>query len=185
MGKIHELVTRPERLRKGQDVALREALLPFEDEVPGQVLRELLTVIDRRSATRNKWVFVMLSPEQNMLVVNYLADNSRQPQLAMKVWARCFHHLRADTGEIMVTREEMAELVGTKPDEISRVMSELAAFGAITKVRHRRAGLRGPGMVSYFMNPRVATHLGGAERDKAQEQAPPLLALIEGGRLPG
>lgn len=180
MGKIHELVTRPERLRKGQDEALRQALLPFEDEIPGTVFRELLTLIDRRSATRNKWTFVMLSPEQNGIVVNYLAKHSDRPILAMQVWALCFQYLRMDTGEIMLTRDEMAEKVGVHADHLSRVMTELVSFGAITRRRERVGGLRGPGLVRYFMNPRVATHLGGAERDKAQADAP-LLRLIDGG----
>jgi hypothetical protein len=180
MAKIHQLETRPERLRRGQDDQLREALLPFEDEIPGPVLREILTLIDRRSASRNKWTFVMLSPEQNMLVINYLADNSQRPMLAVKAWALCFHHLRIDTGEIMLTREEIAEKLGTSAEHVSRVMSEMVNFGAIIRRRQKVGGLRGPGLVQYFMNPRVATHLGGAERDKAQDEAPPLLRLIEG-----
>ena len=42
--------------------------------------------------------------------------------------------------------------------------------------------MKGPGMVHYFMNPNVATHLSGSERDAAQEEAPPLLVLMEGGK---
>lgn len=178
MGKIVELRTRPDRLRRDQETALREALLPFEDDMPGGVMRELFTLIDRRSASRNKWTFVMLSPEQNMLVVQYLTANSERPLLAVNVWALCFQHLRIDTGEVMLAREELAEKLGTSADQISRVMSELVAFGAITRRRQKVGGLRGPGLVQYFMNPRVATHLGGAERDKAQQDAP-LLRLIE------
>jgi hypothetical protein len=37
-------------------------------------------------------------------------------------------------------------------------------------------------MVHYFMNPRVATHLSGKERDEAQATALPLLTLMEGGK---
>jgi CRP-like cAMP-binding protein len=180
MAHIVNLQTRPDRLRKGQDEALRQVLLPFEDEIPGGVLREILTLIDRRSASRNKWTFVMLSPEQNLKVVDYLAANSTRPILAMKAWALCFHHLRTDTGEIMLHREELAQKLGTTSEHVSTIMSELVKFGAIIRRRQRVAGLRGPGLVQYFMNPRVATHLGGAERDKAQEDAPPLLRLIEG-----
>lgn len=178
MAQILNLQTRPDRLRKGQDEALREALLPFEDEIPGSILRELLTVVDRRSAARNKWTFVMLSPEQNLKVVEHLAANSGRPILAMKAWALCFHHLRTDTGEVMLTRDELGAKLGTSANHVSDVMSELVEFGAIIRRRQRVAGLRGPGLVQYFMNPRVATHLGGAGRDKAQDDAP-LLRLIE------
>jgi hypothetical protein len=179
MGKIVELRTRPDRLRRDQEATLREALLPFEDEMPGGVMRELLTLIDRRSASRNKWTFVMLSPEQNMLVVQYLTANSERPLLAVNAWAVCFNHLRIDTGEIMLSRLELAEKLRAHPDEVSRVMGELVKFGAIIRRREKVAGMRGPGLVQYFMNPRVATHLGGAERDRAQDEAPPLLRLIE------
>lgn len=174
MAQILNLRTRPERLRKGQDEALREALLPFEDQIPGGILRELLTLVDRRSSARNKWTFVMLSPEQNLRVVDYLAANSNRPILAMKAWALCFHHLRTDTGEIMLTREELGQKLSTTADHVSRVMTELVQFGAIIRRRQPVAGLRGPGLVQYFMNPRVATHLGGGERDKAQDDAPQL-----------
>ena len=34
--------------------------------------------------------------------------------------------------------------------------------------------MRGPGMVRYFMNPNVATHLAGKARDEAQAAAPKL-----------
>lgn len=178
MAQIINLQTRPDRLRKGQDELLRQAILPLEQEIPAGVLREILTIIDRRSAVRNKWTFVMLSPEQNMKVVHYLAENSRQPVLAMKLWALCFNYLRTDTGEIMLHRDQIADELGTTSDEISRVMSELVEFGAIIRQRQRVKGMRGPGVVQYFMNPRVATHLGGVERERAQEDAP-LLRLIE------
>lgn len=180
MGKIVELRTRPDRLRRDQEALLRQAVLDFEDDMPGGVVRELLTVIDRRSAARNKWTFVMLSPEQNLLVVQHLRKNSKFPMMALELWAHCFQHLRTDTGEIMLSREELAEKLGTDADNVSRVMSELVKFGAINRRREKVANLRGPGLVQYYMNPRVATHLGGAERDKAQDEAPPLLRLIEG-----
>ena len=180
MGKILNLQTRPERLRRDHEDNLREALLPFQDELPTHLRRAIFTLIDRAAASRNKWTFVMLSPEQNMLVVNHLLDNSRFPQLAVRLWALCFQHLRTDTGEIMLHRGQIAEIIGTSPQNVSRIMTELADFGAITRRRVRSAGMKGCGPVEYYMNPRVATHLGGLERDKAQDEAPPLLRLIEG-----
>jgi len=177
MGKLVELVTRPDRLRKGQEEELRQALLPFEDQISGQVFREIMKVIDRRAASRGKWTFVMLSPEQNGQVVEYLVANSTQPLVAVRVWAICFQYLRIDTGEIMLTRDELAEKVGIDSANLSRIMSELEAFGAISRRRQKIGGMKGRGMVRYFMNPRVATHLAGAERDKAQDDAP-LLRLV-------
>lgn len=176
-GKIVELRTRPERLREDQAEQLREALLPFE-QLWGAPVSELLGLVDRQTASRNRWTFVMLSPSQNAIVVNYLAKHSKRPIIAMQLWALFFEHLRTDTGEIMLRREEIAEKMGLDADNVSHIMTELVEFGAIIRRREKVGGLKGPGFVRYFMNPRVATHLSGKERDKAQDEAP-LLRLIE------
>jgi len=93
-----------------------------------------------------------------------------------------FTALRRDTGEIMPTRDELAERVGTRPDHVSRVMHELASIGAIIVHRERVAGMRGPGRAVYLMNPNVATNLTGAARDRAQDEAPEPV-VIEGGKV--
>jgi predicted transcriptional regulator len=147
-----------------------------------EAVRSLIGHLDRQTACRNKWTFVMLSPEQNAIVVDYLADHSERPMVALKLWALCFKHLRTDTGEIMLNREEIAEKLGQEPKRISELMTELVEFGAIIRKRMKIGGMKGPGMVHYFMNPRVATHMSGKERDEAQEQAPSLLTLLDGGK---
>lgn len=178
--KVIELRTKPDRLRADQADLLKQVLLPFEAELPDQV-RELIGLVDRQTASRNKWTFVMLSPEQNDAVVNYLIDHSKRPMVAVRLWSLCFRHLRMDTGEILLTREEMGEALGVKADHVTEIMSELAEMGAISRRRERVKGIKGPGMVRHFMNPRVATNLSGAARDKAQAEAPPLLTLMQGG----
>ena len=180
MAQILELATRPDRLRQDQAATLKQALLPFAAELPDHV-RALLTHIDRQTVNRNRWTFVMLSPSQNAAVVNFLASNSTRPIIGLKLWALCFEHLDIDTGEIMLTREEIADKMGCSAAHISEIMGELVEFGAISRRRVRVAGLRGQGVVRYFMNPRVATHLAGSARDKAQAEAP-LLRLIDGGK---
>jgi hypothetical protein len=75
---------------------------------------------------------------------------------------------------ILLTRDELAEQVGTRPEHVSRIMSDLEGIGAISRQRERVGGLRGPGMVRYFMNPNVGTHLVGLVRDEAQAKVPPL-----------
>ena len=180
--KVVELTTKPQRLRQDQAEQLRLALLPFEEEMPDQV-RDLIGHIDRQTASRNKWTFVMLSPSQNASVVRHLRQQSKRPLAAIELWAMCFEYLRTDTGEVMITREEIAEKLGIHSDHVSEIMSELEAVGAIIRRRERVRGLRGPGLVRYFMNPRVATNLAGKARDKAQEEAPPLLVLMQGGKL--
>lgn len=173
MAAIIALTTRPDRLRRDQAEALRQALLPLADQMPDAV-RAIVAHIDRQTASKSRWTFIMLSPEQNDAVVSYLATTSTRPLVAVRLWALCFRHLHRDSGEIMLRREDLAAALGETPDHISAIMSELVAFGAISRTREAVPGLKGRGMVSYFMNPKVATGLTGATRDEAQEEAPAL-----------
>lgn len=178
---IRPFPSRPDRLRRDQGEALRQALLPFIEDgsLPSSlavVAGELVAMVDRKTASSNRWTFVMLSPDQNAAVVRFINTEARQPRLSSLLWAMCFQHLRMDTGEVMLSREEFAVLLKTPGREVSRAMSELVSFGAISR---RREGQR----VRYFMNPRVATHLSGAGRDAAQAAAP-ILKLIDGSAHP-
>jgi hypothetical protein len=86
--------------------------------------------------------------------------------------------LHRDTGQIMLTRDELAERLGSRLDEVSRIMHELASIGAIITRREPVSGVRGPGRAVYFMNPNVATHLPKGVRGRAQAEAPKL-RLVE------
>ncbi len=183
---IHRPSFKPERLRRDQATRLRAALLPFEGEMPEEV-RQLISHIDRRTASRNGWTFVMISPEQHAAVVEWLLANSGRPMQAVLLWSKLFTAMRIDTGEILLTRDQLAELVGDTVQHVSTIMSELEGIDAIIRRRERVAGMRGPGRVRYFMNPVVGTHLAGGERDKAQAEAPPgpLLRVMQGGKADG
>lgn len=175
--RIVELKTRPKRVRIEQAERVCQALLPFEEELP-ELVAELRYRVDRLTQSKGRWTFVMLSPEQNAAVVQWLAKHSSRRIEAVQVWAHCFKHLDNETGEIRQSRGQIAESLGISADDISRIMTELEKVGAISRKRDRTAGRRGPGLVRYFMNPRVATHLDGTVRDAAQAVAP-LLTLIE------
>lgn len=126
--------------------------------------------------TRNAWTFVMLSPAQNAAVVDWLSTHSKRPQAAVRLWAHLFEVMRMDTGEILRTREELAGRVGISPQNLSRIMTEMASINAI---RRERKGQE----VRYFMNSTIATHLPSAEaRAKAREADGPLLTMMQGGR---
>lgn len=185
---IHRLCTPRDRIRQDQNAELTQALLPFLDDPNldprlARLLGDLKGLVDRRTASLNKWTFVMLSPDQNAAVVEFLASHAARPLVCMRLWALCFRHLRTDTGEITLTREEIAEALAVPSTEISRAMSELVSFGAISRRRERVPGLRGAGLARYFMNPNVATHLAGRARDDAQRAAP-LLKVIDGTSHP-
>lgn len=127
--------------------------------------------------TRNAWTFVMISPAQNATVVRWLAENSKRPQAATLLWAHLFEVMRNDTGEILRTREELAERIGVDRDNLSRIMTELASINAVRREKRGRE-------VRYFMNSTIATHLPSSEaRAKAREGDGPLLVVMQGGQV--
>lgn len=124
----------------------------------------------------HKWIFVMINPAQNAAVVRWLGEYSKRPQAAVRLWAELLTALRNDTGEIIVSREELAQRLGIASNHVSRLMTELANINAI---RRHKDGRR----VRYFLNPSIATHIPGPEaRKSARDAAGPLLVLMEGGR---
>jgi hypothetical protein len=170
---LHRLRTKRQRLRKEQAQALRGMILDFEG-LPDHAAKAIIAAIDRETAAENGWTFVMLSPAQNRAVVNWLLEHADRRREALALWALLFEHLDRHTGMILLTRDELATQVGAHPDNITRIMADLESIGAVSRRRERVPGMRGPGMVRYFMNPNVATHLSGKTRDQAQEKAPPL-----------
>ena len=129
-----------------------------------------------RAQIPNDWTFVMLSPSQNSAVVRWLNENSKRPQAATLLWARLFEVIRNDTGEIMQTRDELAQWLGVEPQNLSRIMSELVSINAVRREKRGRE-------VRYFMNSTIATHLPGhAARQAARDADGPLLVVMQGGR---
>lgn len=122
------------------------------------------------------WIFVMLGPKENAAVVRWINQHSKRPHKAQELWATLLEHLRMDTGEIMATRQQLAERVGITPRDLSSTMSELASINAIRREKEGRT-------VRYFLNPGIATHIPNASaRKAAREGAGPLLRIMEGGK---
>jgi len=144
--------------------------------LPGDVLAQVedgaRALVASNPATT--WSFVMLSPAQNAAVVEWLAKHSKRPQAALRLWALLFTRMRSDTGEILLSRAEIAERLGIAPGHVSRLMTDLQSINAI---RRESEGRR----VRYFMSPSVATHIPSpAAREAARRAAGPLLAIMEG-----
>lgn len=159
---LRRFVSGPERLRRDEADRLRQALLPFMAEVEarpqvGRAASALVAYLDRLTASSSHGVFVMIYPEQNAAVVDWIFSHSSRSHVAVRVWMLLFSHLRTDTGEVVLSRDEIAERIGVRPGDVSTVMSELASdeCRALTRRRERVAGMRGPGVVRYFMNPNV------------------------------
>lgn len=122
---------------------------------------------------QNTWTFIMISPTQNDKIVDWLDQNSSQPRKAVRLWLKLFKAININTGQIMLTRQEIAQEMDMLPRNVSTIMSELESVGAIIKEKEGRG-------VIYYMNPLVGTHLPHEVRIKAQESAPKL-KLINGG----
>lgn len=141
---------------------------------------ETLAKIDDAAKAHAKssenWIFVMLGPKENAAVVRWINQHSKRPHKAQELWATLLEYLRMDTGEIMATRQELAERVGETPQNLSRIMTELASINAVRREKEGRN-------VRYFLNPHIATHIPNASKRKAERDgAGPLLTLMEGGR---
>ena len=160
MRNVTRLKTRTDRLREDQAEQVRQALLPFFDDptFDKDALGRVIVTVNRITtpAPGTTEPFVMIRPAQNRAVTLWLIKNSKRPMKAVDVWTLLFDHLFPHTGQIMLTREEIAEKVGIEADNVSRIMNELVKFGAIFAEREKVAGMRGPGLVRYYMNRHVA-----------------------------
>ncbi len=166
---IHRFRSRRDRLEESQADVVRQGLLDLGEahDIPWEALGRVVAALDQVTVSGKKWTFVMLSPQQNAAVVQWLRQNSKRPLAAVAVWAEMFTAMRMDTGEIMLARAELAERVGILPRHLSSIVSEMVSIGAIARRRDGRG-------VRYFMNPTVATHLTGKAREAAQDAAPQL-----------
>lgn len=163
---IHRLRTRPQKRR--EDTAQELIQLVLELGLPQPIETDMLRAIERHvPSSPGDWTFLMISPHQNKAVVRWLDANSARPRKAVLLWSELFPVLDRRTGEILATREQLAELVGCRLTHVSAIMTELERIGAIIRKRDGRT-------VRYFMNPNVATNLAGPARARAQAAAPTL-----------
>lgn len=166
------------RLRTRRDVgeratleAVAQMLQGGTGAAPSPVLGRLAALVERELAATRGWRFVMVEPRLYADVVEHLLRHSVRPQKAVLLFTRLFEHLPPDGNEVMASRGELARVVGCQPRDVSEIMGELEAVGAV----YRRRDGRG---VRYFVNPVLGTHLAGAVRDRAQAEAPSL-RLVE------
>src|SRR3954447_25158175 len=118
--QLYRLRTKADRLRSDTAAQLRQLVLEYPG-LPERARGEIIGTIDRQTASEAGWTFIMLSPEQNAAVVRWLRQHSERPVLALALWGELFTALRRDTGEIVLTREELAERVSARPNHVSGV----------------------------------------------------------------
>jgi DNA-binding transcriptional ArsR family regulator len=166
---VVKLRTHRDRQRADRLQAARAFLsnIAGDDQLLGRVIGQ----IDRELAPGGGWRFVMTEPDLNTFVVDSLALTSKRPIKAMRLWAHLIRAIDRDSNEVKASRQELAKGLGIAPGDVSKIMGELEAIGAVYKRRDGR-------FARYFVNENVATHLTGAIRDRAQAEAP-RLRLVE------
>jgi hypothetical protein len=176
-GSVHSL----QRARYRSRQAKAELLEEWAREVIGPTHAAQLALAfasQTPDPDTEKWMFAMISPTQNFAVLEWLRKHSKRPQVAVSVWGLLLTALRPDTGEILLSRAQIAEKIGVLPRDLSSIMTELASINAVRREKEGRK-------VRYFLNPSIATHIPGPEaRKAAREAAGPLLVLMEGGKAP-
>jgi len=174
-GSVHSLA----RVRYRTRQAKAELLEQWAGEVIGAENAAQLAfafVAQVPNPDQKIWTFAMINAEQNFAVIEWLRLHSKRPQIAVSLWGLLLTGMRRDTGEILLTRTQIAQRLSIAPENASRIMTELTSINALRRERAGRAN-------RYFLNPNIATHIPGPEaRLAAREGAGPLLTLMEGGR---
>ena len=103
-------------------------------------------------------------------VERWLRENSKRPRQAAELWSLLLDDAHPDTGQITLTRDQIAARLDVAPGNVSRIITELERSGAIAR---RRDGRR----VRYFIaSAPVAETAGRPEPEEAQGEpaaAPP------------
>lgn len=164
-----------ERARKRRDEARQIVQQVRRLGLDADTLAKIDAAAKAHAEKAEEWGFTMISTAQQAAVLDWLTANSKRPLKAVKLWGHLLANLDRETGEIVATRQDLAERVGMEPRDLSSTMTELASINAVRREKNGRN-------VRYYLNPNIATHLPSAAlRAKAREEAGPLLKIMEGG----
>lgn len=134
-----------------------------------------------------KGSFTMLNRAQTAAAWKAVDDlpGKDRPRQVRRVLDQVMLNMAFDTGELSVTREQIAEAVGCTPREVSMAMGHLERIGVIVRSYERVPGMRGRGKAIYAINPHVAWTGDlkvAAERARQSAAVPlPLFAVVDGG----
>ena len=197
MAQIVRLTTKPQRSGQKEAAQAAEQLSLLSEELlkhlPGEAriaisrATHALQKAARPDTTEGLWPggFTMLSRMQTAAIwdgIRELSSDDR-PNQVRHAFDLVLLNLRQDTGEVLLTRDQLAERIGCAPKNVSTIMGTLEKMGVIRRERRRIEGVQGRGMAVYFINPHVAWN-GSLDVRKAQaaETRPPMqLELLQGG----
>jgi len=196
MAHIVRLTTKTQR--SGQEEAAQAAAqlsllseellkhLPGEARVAISRATYALQKAARPDTTEGLWPggFTMLSRMQTAAIwdtIRELPSNAR-PNQVRHAFDLIVLNLRQDTGEVLLTRDQLAERIGCAPGNVSRIMGTLEKMGVIRRERRKIEGMQGRGIAVYFINPHVAWNgsLDARKEQASKYQTPTQLTLIEG-----
>ena len=199
MAQVVRLRTQRQRVQRevASDLAEQLRLLPEEmlSQLPGSIRLAISKATHglhkhaRPDTEEGLWPggFVMLSRAQTKAIwdaIRALPADDR-PNHVRHAFDLVLLNLRQDTGEVMLTRDQLAEEIGCAPAHVSNVMGTLARMGVVRRERRRIEGVRGPGMVVYFVNPHVAWNGSlDVRKAEAKDTKTPALTLMEGSKSP-
>ncbi|MEI8343016.1 MAG: hypothetical protein WCH43_15945 [Verrucomicrobiota bacterium] len=164
MGNV---VTLPKHSRASREQAEQLRQYAFDLELSPEARAELDNALHKITETPGRrWLFVMINPEQFRFVTKAV-QGCRNVATTLAVWNTAISYIRMDTGEIMASREKIAEDAGTQPCNVSTAISELVKIGAIVRQRRGRR-------MAYFVNPNVGWNGGEGARQEAAKEAPQL-----------
>lgn len=182
MGRVSRFVPKAQRVASAIALDIANQLTLFEpDELPEQPVQAMLNALAEftRDPDQPIWRYSMINRETFLGVSDAIWDLDR-PRTTMKVWHLAITHLRTDTGEITLTRDQLAERVGCRSSEISTIMQALKKLSAIRIERRKVPGVKGPGLAVYIVNPEVAWTGKLAARERAAETQPTLPGVPTG-----
>lgn len=189
MGDVKRFIPKDEQIAKAKAEEFRQYVMAFDGL--SDSLRESVLVDVARYETGGKlmnWRFVMLSPAQCLVVwdaIRNLPASDRPREDVRHLFDLVITHIEVNTGLVTLTREELAEKIGTLPKHISTMMGTLEDLGVITRERVKVAGMRGPGVARYRVNPHVAWNGKLTIREEKAKQVPLPFNVIEGGKANG
>jgi len=197
MAQIVRLTTKPQRSGQEEAAHAAEQLSLLSEELlkhlPGEAriaisrATHALQKAARPDTTEGLWPggFTMLSRMQTATIWDAIRELSSddRPNQVRHAFDLVLLNLRQDTGEVLLTRDQLAERIGCAPKNVSTIMGTLEKMGVIRRERRRIEGVQGRGMAVYFINPHVAWN-GSLDVRKAPaaEPRPPMqLELLQGG----
>jgi len=199
MAQLVRFRTRQQGSERAASAALAEQMSLLSPELLAQLPAEARVAISRATHALQRharpgteqglWPggFTMLSRDQTAAVwdaIRALPADDR-PNHVRHAFDLVLLNLRQDTGEVMLTRDQLAQRMSCAPKNVSTVMGTLERMGVIRRERRRVEGMQGRGMAVYFINPHVAWNGSlDVRKAEAKDTKAPTLTLMEGGKSP-